>query len=481
MSFIQVPPNSTGSKVDMVTMPSANLRETVIIGDSVTDGLFVTVTAAGAAKVDGSAVTQPISGAVTGSGNFTVVQGTATNLKVDASGVAVPVTDNSGSLTVDNGGTFAVQAAQSGTWNIGTLTTVTNVVHVDDNAGSLTVDGTVTANAGSGTMAVSDTALELSQASTTAAQKGILAMGAVTTNATSYTNGQTDPLSLDASGLLRISLKDTPANTNKLLVTPDSVALPANQSVNVSQINAATPLMGSGNTGTGSLRVTIATDQPALTNKLLVTPDSVALPANQSTNISQINGVTPLMGTGNTGTGSIRVTIATDQAQLTNKLLVTPDANSAVNVAQINGVTTLMGNGVTGTGSQRVTIASDNTAFSVNATLATATSGGLSFTDGTMNATKTQVKGSAGQLYGWYIYNPNASAVYVQIYNLASASVTVGTTVADLALGIPATSAANVFSDIGLAMGTGITFAITTTRGGSTSPASTVDYNFWYK
>jgi hypothetical protein len=41
-------------------------------------------------------------------------------------------------------------------------------------------------------------------------------------------------------------------------------------------------------------------------------------------------------------------------------------------VAQINGVTPLMGNGVTGTGSQRVTIASDNTAFTVNAAQATA-------------------------------------------------------------------------------------------------------------
>lgn len=48
-------------------------------------------------------------------------------------------------------------------------------------------------------------------------------------------------------------------------------------------------------------------------------------------------------------------------------------ANSAVNVAQINGVTPLMGNGVTGTGSQRVTIASDNTAFAVNATLSAET------------------------------------------------------------------------------------------------------------
>lgn len=61
---------------------------------------------------------------------------------------AVPINDNAGSITVDNGGTFAVQAAQSGTWNIGTIT---NVVHIDDNAGSITVDGTV---AVSGTVTV---------------------------------------------------------------------------------------------------------------------------------------------------------------------------------------------------------------------------------------------------------------------------------------------------------------------------------------
>lgn len=42
-------------------------------------------------------------------------------------------------------------------------------------------------------------------------------------------------------------------------------------------------------------------------------------------------------------------------------------SNWSTNVAQINGVTPLMGNGVSGTGSLRVNIASDNTAFTVNA------------------------------------------------------------------------------------------------------------------
>ena len=57
-------------------------------------------------------------------------------------------------------------------------------------------------------------------------------------------------------------------------------------------------------------------------------------------------------------------------------------ANQTVNVAQTNGVAPLMGNGVSGTGSQRVTIASDNTAFPVNATVTNA-----ALTKGTQGAT----------------------------------------------------------------------------------------------
>lgn len=68
--------------------------------------------------------------------------------------------------------------------------------------------------------------------------------------------------------------------------------------------------VNSGNKSASTLRVVLATDQPALTNKLLVTPDSVALPANQSVNVSQMNAVTVLMGAGPTGTGSQRITTA---------------------------------------------------------------------------------------------------------------------------------------------------------------------------
>jgi len=42
----------------------------------------------------------------------------------------------------------------------------------------------------------------------------------------------------------------------------------------------------------------------------------VQIQTNAAANVAQINGVTPLMGVGNTGTGSPRVTIATDQAAI---------------------------------------------------------------------------------------------------------------------------------------------------------------------
>ena len=57
----------------------------------------------------------------------------------------LPVSDAGGALTVDNGGTFAVQAAQSGTWD---------EVGINDSGNSITVDGTVTVTDGSGALNV---------------------------------------------------------------------------------------------------------------------------------------------------------------------------------------------------------------------------------------------------------------------------------------------------------------------------------------
>jgi len=62
-----------------------------------------------------------------------------------AGAAAVNIQDGGNSITVDgtvtaNQGGAPWSVSQSGTWNIGTVTSITNVVHVDDNAGSLTID-----------------------------------------------------------------------------------------------------------------------------------------------------------------------------------------------------------------------------------------------------------------------------------------------------------------------------------------------------
>lgn len=142
-----------------------------------------------------------------------------------------------------------------------------------------------------------------------------------TTAAPTYVNLTIAPCSLDLSGNIR---------------TVTSLA--ANSSVNVNQIAGTGTAVNSGLLSAGVQRVTLATDQVQLTNALKVdgsavtqpvsgpltdaqlratpVPISGALTANQSVNVAQINGVTPLMGAGNTGTGSPRVTQSTDQAAL---------------------------------------------------------------------------------------------------------------------------------------------------------------------
>lgn len=169
-----------------------------------------------------------------------------------------------------------------------------------------------------------------------------------------------------SAGTLRVVLAtDQPQLTNKLLVTPDSVALPANQSVNAAQLAGTTTDTNSGAKSAGTLRVVLATDQPQLTNKLLVTPDSVALPANQSTNVAQVAGTATDTNSGTKSAGTIRVVLATDQPALTNKLLVTPDsvalpANQSVNMAQAGGTNISSGTGASGAGIPRVTVANDS-------------------------------------------------------------------------------------------------------------------------
>lgn len=321
--------------------------------------------------VDGSGVTQPISGTVAGTGNFTVVQATASNLNA----------------TVVGTGTFVVQATLAAE-----TTKVIGVVRNADGSGNL-LTSTVNAldvNIKSGSIA--NTSFGATQATAANLNATVVGTGTFATQVT--------------------SLPALAAGTNVIghvIVDSGAITVTAtNLSTNVAQINGVTPLMGNGVTGTGSQRVTIASDNTAfsvnatlsaettkvigtvnqgtspwvtsnattsvvgngaaataqrvtlandstgiiatvgavtaITNALPVganvigkvsidqttpgTTNLVALAANQSTNVAQLAGTTTDTNSGNKSAGTLRVTLATDQVQLTNALKVDGSATT---------------------------------------------------------------------------------------------------------------------------------------------------------
>jgi hypothetical protein len=102
-----------------------------------------------ALKVDGSAVTQPVSNAALSTTGGGVEAGALrVTLANDSTGV-VSVDDNGGSLTVDNAALSVTGGGvEAGALRVTLANDSTGVVSVDDNGGSLTVDGSVTCNAG---------------------------------------------------------------------------------------------------------------------------------------------------------------------------------------------------------------------------------------------------------------------------------------------------------------------------------------------
>jgi hypothetical protein len=80
---------------------------------------------------------------------------------------------------------------------------------------------------------------------------------------------------------------------------------------------------------------------------------------------------------------------------------------------------------------------------------------------GAASTNATVVKNSAGQLFGWYLYNGGAAALKVAFHNASSAP-TAGASVF-FTIMVPPGAAANAFTEIGIAFSTGI--SITTVTG----------------
>ncbi len=193
-------------------------------------------------------------------------------------------------------------------------------------------------------------------------------------------------------------------------------------------------------------------------------------------NITKVAGSAISQGHG-TAAAAIRVELPTDGTGL-----VTAD------LVKVGGASVATGHG-TASGAVRVELPTDGTGTvglnagsnligSVN--IRPATSGGWSLYSANVTNSALAVDASPGQVGGWYFYNNNAAVCYVQLWNTAQGSVTVGTTAPVISLGVPANAGANLAIPSGLAFSTAITIAATTTRAGASACTNGVDANVWY-
>jgi hypothetical protein len=106
-----------------------------------------------------------------------------------------------------------------------------------------------------------DPVQEYAQGAATAGQKGPLVQGAVTTAAPAYTTGNSDPLSLTTTGLLRV---DGSGATQPISGTVTANAGTGNFAVNLAQVAGTATDVNTGNATNGTQRVVIATNQPAI-------------------------------------------------------------------------------------------------------------------------------------------------------------------------------------------------------------------------
>ena len=427
---------------------------------------------------------EPIQGTVAdgllvnlGSNNDVIVTGTVTadlgatdNAVLDAIAASTAAIDTDATtiighvdgietaLTAANASLDAIEASTAA---IDTDTT-TIIGHLDGVEGLLTTIDADTGNMDTSLNNIETSAALLDDTVTTlgtdtyteATSKGIT-IGAVRRDADTTlvnTTNEFTPLQVDANGRLKVeafSGETLPVSLTSTTVTGtvavsqsgtwDEVGI--NDSGNSITVDYATT--GSG-TATGALRVELPTNGTG----------TVGLNAGTN-NIGDVDVLT-LPVAFNSGAASAT----------TQRVITATDAGAAGRLAANSGVDI---------GDVDVTSISAGTNLIGDVGVKPRTTGGLTtyhlVSGASTNA--ANIKASAGQLFGWYIYNSNAAARKVAFHNTAGTP-TAGASVF-FSIVIPPTSGANVFGEIGIAFSTGI--GITTVTGLADSDSTGVAAN----
>lgn len=111
------------------------------------------------------------------------------------------------------------------------------------------------------------------------------------------------------------------------------------------------------------------------------------------------------------------------------------------------------------------------------------TSGGAglkTYKNDALKATKATVKSGRSRLYGFSLYNPDASFTFVQVFDALEDNVTVGTTASKTTFAVPATSQVTVMFPYPVEFNTGIVVAAATTATGNTAQSTGLLTNLYY-
>lgn len=107
--------------------------------------------------------------------------------------------------------------------------------------------------------------------------------------------------------------------------------------------------------------------------------------------------------------------------------------------------------------------------------------------DGATACTNTAqaLKTGKGTFGGYFINNPNTADEWLQVYNVASGSVTVGTTNPQLTFRLPGASANSIAANVeitdGVAFSTAMSFACTSSAGGNGAPTNALEADLFFK